>query len=835
MELDVTLRKGFRLGDWDVRPIEGLLDSSQGMRHLQPKTMDVLVCLASRPGEVLTRDELIDQVWDGHAVSDEPLTRCIHEIRRALGDPCGEARYIRTIPKRGYQLLPPIEELAQPAPADEVLLNPCPFPNEDSTPAASAWVMPEPEPEPEPQRLSVAEPNRQYASDNKATAGLFWEVTRQRVLWVGALYALLAWVFVQLLRYAELQTSAGLAFPDWLVPSLVVIILLGFPVAIFFAWVRQIAADQPARLRSPDATFNNMAALLWSRRGIDVVLVTFVIAGLAGFVINFTPPMLAAEPSHAGQKTLAVIPFTHAAGGGGNEWLSASLAEDLNIRLSDFGELELVDPGSLAAEGGKLNAQQLGKQLNAQYLLQGVVVSGSDGLRISTRLTDSLTGFEVWSGYYSRPSYALAAIQQEIIDGVTTALVVDKSFVADAAVSWPAEIDGDAYMSYLQGLYHLLDTTDPDSAARAAAWFDRALADDKRLSMARIGLCKAYTRELEISGSAWAHGKANQVCASAVDQGSAVAAAHLAQADYFRVAGFPRDAIEQYEWVTSRRPESADAWRGLGLARAQAQIAAGAEDAFRKALALRPRDAKSNEAYARFLLDAGRNAEAVEVSRALVQLDRDHAGAYAIFAEALFNTGDFGAAIQAARQAVANDLSNLSAVMTIAGSYFYLGEYSRAGRIYEQAARLAPDDPFAEGGMANALAQISDPAASEEARAAYARARILAEGALDSAEGDTQTMLALAFYCATLGDLPCAEQQQLSAAKAGLSTDKEYYWSALVKAQLGDLAAASAAAQDALDRGYPQALLLSDPLLARVWSQHQFATVRTMPVQAANY
>jgi tetratricopeptide (TPR) repeat protein len=173
--------------------------------------------------------------------------------------------------------------------------------------------------------------------------------------------------------------------------------------------------------------------------------------------------------------------------------------------------------------------------------------------------------------------------------------------------------------------------------------------------------------------------------------------------------------------------------------------------------------------------------------------------------------------------------------MTIAGSYFYLGEYSRAGRIYEQAARLAPADPFAEGGMANALAQISGSAASEEARAAYARARILAEDALDSAEGDTQTMLALAFYCATLGDLPCAEQQQLRAAKAGLTTDKEYYWSALVKAQLGDLEAASAAAQDALDRGYPQALLLSDPLLARVWSQYRFATVRTMPFQAANY
>jgi DNA-binding winged helix-turn-helix (wHTH) protein len=73
MELDAALRMGFRLGDWEVKPIEGLVTGAEGSHHLQPKTMDVLVCLAASPGQVVTRDEIIERVWNGSAVSDEHL------------------------------------------------------------------------------------------------------------------------------------------------------------------------------------------------------------------------------------------------------------------------------------------------------------------------------------------------------------------------------------------------------------------------------------------------------------------------------------------------------------------------------------------------------------------------------------------------------------------------------------------------------------------------------------------------------------------------------------------------------------------------------------------
>ena len=103
----------FRLGEWIVSPMEGLLSGASGQRRLQPRQMDVLMALVANAGEVVTRETLLNDLWGGRAMSDEPLTRCVAELRQQLGDSRSEPRYIQTIPKRGYRLVAavvPIEE-----------------------------------------------------------------------------------------------------------------------------------------------------------------------------------------------------------------------------------------------------------------------------------------------------------------------------------------------------------------------------------------------------------------------------------------------------------------------------------------------------------------------------------------------------------------------------------------------------------------------------------------------------------------------------------------------------------------------------------------------------
>ena len=128
MDPPSELQQGFKLGEWEVRPAEGLLIGLIEKRHLQPKCIDVLMCLAAKAGQVVTRDEILRQVWGERAFTDEPLTRCIGDLRRELGDSREVPVYVQTIPKRGYRLISEVILLSPPVPESE----PAPAPKTES-------------------------------------------------------------------------------------------------------------------------------------------------------------------------------------------------------------------------------------------------------------------------------------------------------------------------------------------------------------------------------------------------------------------------------------------------------------------------------------------------------------------------------------------------------------------------------------------------------------------------------------------------------------------------------------------------------------------------------
>lgn len=99
------LSNGFWLEQWFIDPLHGRFETNGHQMHIEPKVMDVLVCLAESHGSVVSRDQLLREVWAGVVVSEEVLTRCISELRTALNDTHRERRFIKTIPKRGYSLI----------------------------------------------------------------------------------------------------------------------------------------------------------------------------------------------------------------------------------------------------------------------------------------------------------------------------------------------------------------------------------------------------------------------------------------------------------------------------------------------------------------------------------------------------------------------------------------------------------------------------------------------------------------------------------------------------------------------------------------------------------
>lgn len=110
-----SFRPAFRLHQWLIQPDLNRISGPAGTSQVEPRVMAVLLALAQRPGDVLTRTQLLDQVWADAVVGEEILTRAVSELRRIFGDNARRPEYIETIRNHGYRLIAPVSKVA-PAP-----------------------------------------------------------------------------------------------------------------------------------------------------------------------------------------------------------------------------------------------------------------------------------------------------------------------------------------------------------------------------------------------------------------------------------------------------------------------------------------------------------------------------------------------------------------------------------------------------------------------------------------------------------------------------------------------------------------------------------------------
>jgi len=107
-----TGRDGFLLADWLVQPLLGRMVRGQVVVRLRPRVAELLALLAERAGDVVGKGEIVDRVWSSGFVADNTVVHCVNELREALGDTAGTARYVQTVPRRGYRLLAEVCPLA---------------------------------------------------------------------------------------------------------------------------------------------------------------------------------------------------------------------------------------------------------------------------------------------------------------------------------------------------------------------------------------------------------------------------------------------------------------------------------------------------------------------------------------------------------------------------------------------------------------------------------------------------------------------------------------------------------------------------------------------------
>ena len=104
-------RTDIRLDEWVVAPERNQISRGRMVVRLRPRVMEVLLILVERAGEVVSKNELVDAVWPGGFVADNTVTHAVQELRAAFRDDAAAPRYVETVHRRGYRLIPPVEEL----------------------------------------------------------------------------------------------------------------------------------------------------------------------------------------------------------------------------------------------------------------------------------------------------------------------------------------------------------------------------------------------------------------------------------------------------------------------------------------------------------------------------------------------------------------------------------------------------------------------------------------------------------------------------------------------------------------------------------------------------
>jgi adenylate cyclase len=211
--------------------------------------------------------------------------------------------------------------------------------------------------------------------------------------------------------------------------------------------------------------------------GVSLGLVLIAAAAWSGGWFAETPS------ARDGRLTIAVLPFANVGETPGQEWLGEGIAEDIITAVSRFRELTVIARNSSFRYRGDIDPRQIGRELNADFLLLGSVRRSGEELRTFVQLVDAQNGASRWSERYDRLFADVFAVQDEIANSVATQLVLHAQEIAAIRLQGRAPENLEAYELVLRGRKAYLTFT-RSSAAEAQALAERAIALDPNYAAA---------------------------------------------------------------------------------------------------------------------------------------------------------------------------------------------------------------------------------------------------------------------------------------------------------------------------------------------------------------
>lgn len=782
--MNAELLQGFYLGDLLVEPLQGQVSGKTGSTHLPPKAIEVLLCLASDPGELVTRDELLKAVWGKGKGSNDALGHAISEIRHAFGDQADHPTFIQTLPRRGYRLI-----VRPQLAADQT----------------SSVVL---------------------GAQHGATAdelGLFENLKRRGVLEAALAYLIVGWLLIQI---ADI-VFAQLHFPAWAGTFVTVLVIAGFPIAIVLSWFLEFRDGRAFvhQLSPADARkrrFGRTYLAVVGGLGIASIFVYLYdqsiglpqaeIPDVSTLANDIQPPPVV-------EDSIAVLPFMNIDGSTETQIFADGLVDDVITQLSRVPGLRVASRGDAYSLEPNSASRDVRNRLRVEMYLEGSVEMAGNMMRVIVQMIDSDNGFHILSRKFDRPREEFFSVRDEItnltVANVRIALPPDIQASSLKVIEDPSL---NAYVLYRHGVEDMRRPTTIDTIASALGWFDAALIVDPEYAAAHAGQCALYAKGYSEVDDASFITEAESACATALALNPNLDMVHTALGDLYQSTGRHQEAEEAYGQALANDPSNVAALTGLGRAYQRLNRLDDAEASLRQAVEIHPGDAAAFNTLGIFLFQTGRFDEAATQYKFSVALDPGNMHWVSNLASAYMMQGDFESAAPAFQRAIdieptKNAYSNLGLMQ------YYLGDLGAAIDSLASAVELQPNDHLARSNLGDALWIAGR---KDEARNAFRTAEALALDAREVNPKDPFALMDLAWIKASLDEHAEARELIERAMKSVPDDPYVHYINGLMHNRLDETEDAIAAFETAVELGYSTKLLLGDPNISNLKQDARF-------------
>jgi adenylate cyclase len=496
----------------------------------------------------------------------------------------------------------------------------------------------------------------------------FSELKRRNVYKVAIAYAVVGWLIAQIAT----QIFPFLEIPNWIVRLVIVLIAIGFPIALVIAWAFEATPEGIKRTEVADA----MPAASVDRKRyawVYIVVIGAVISVALFFLGRYTAGNKAAVtvPNDVPEKSIAVLPFVNMSADKGDEYLSDGVSEELITALSKITGLQVkARTSSFAFKGKNEDIQKIGELLHVNHLLEDSVARAGNKLRITAQLIQASDGNHLWSDTYDRQMQDIFAVRSEVAQQVTQTLKIRLLGEDKKRLDKKPTENIEAYNLYRQGRYYA-DKMSQDGFKKALGFYHQAIEKDPRFALAYAGMADTYVAVADFFiPPREAFSKATEAALKAIELDDNLAEAHAS-------LGFVHF---HYDWD----------W-------------AAAEKEFKSALALNPQSAQAHLLYTEYLGGMGRFNEAYDQGRQALEIDPVSILANGVLGSAFLYAGRIDDAIQQFSKAVELDPNNAYR-MGLGLAYLGKGMGQRAIEEMEVAHRDQPEQSIVLGYLGYAYA-----------------------------------------------------------------------------------------------------------------------------------